>query len=192
MLLKFLLLLLLYCRAFRLPLSSKYGKQAVLTLTHRFGGATRCPRMAFFDSLISVPQHCILLKQKQQSSSFQHQQQRHQLQWNMSAAQTVDKRQRPLVSLLYVDQPDWQAELHQLPVPWQQVAMLQLNPLPHHQYLQQQQQQVTAQSCSWSDKQQLPPLLSACPCQGPSAFPLLEQFITSVCVQVRHCSSQQT
>eukprot|EP00879_Flechtneria_rotunda_P021736 GHRR01022920.1.p1 GENE.GHRR01022920.1~~GHRR01022920.1.p1 ORF type:complete len:353 (+),score=120.69 GHRR01022920.1:228-1286(+) len=44
-------------RAFRLYLSSKYGKHAVLKLTSRYGGANRCPQAAFYDGLVSI-QHC--------------------------------------------------------------------------------------------------------------------------------------
>jgi hypothetical protein len=106
------------------------------------------------------------------------------------------------MSLLRVEEPYWQQELQQLPLTWQQVPMLLLNPTPHNCSSHQQQQQQHGQ-CSegavpctaWAARQQqqlwgsglqaAAAASGAVVCYGPSPFPLLELFITSICVQVR-------
>jgi hypothetical protein len=104
------------------------------------------------------------------------------------------------VSLLQVEEPQWQHELQQLPLSWQQVPILLLNPSPHNSSSQQLQDgpqavhqqfgQCTGSSLQlqrqpWGNGAQAAAAGSAVVCCGPSSYPLLEQFIVSVCVQVR-------
>jgi hypothetical protein len=121
-----------------------------------------------------------------------------------AAAAAAASSCRP-VSLLKVEEPHWQQELQQLQLSWQQVPMLLLNPTPHncssqqlqdgpHAWQQQQQQQgqciggaLPAERRPWGEgvpAAAAAAASSAVVCFGPSPYPLLEQFIVSVCVQV--------
>jgi hypothetical protein len=185
-------------RAFRLYLSSKFGKTACLRLTNRFGGATLDPQAAFHQLLISVLHHSsssALAPLAAAADPAELAQQRQQ-QWRKGTAAVSGSTTWP-VSLLRVEEPNWQQELVQLPLTWQQVPMLLLNPTPHNSCSSQQLQD--GQQVSWQHQEQQQhagwsagrqhcdsglQTAGAVVCYGPSPFPLLEQFITSICVQV--------
>jgi hypothetical protein len=214
-------------RAFRLYLSSKYGKAAVLRLTHRFGGPSRCPKAAFHDALVSVlmppagadtvTRHQQLLSSdcdRSSSSSIGKEAlvaasgasshdagsastERSSAGDPSSSSSTCSGGQAATaagLSLLYME-TDGQQELLQLPPSWQQLPMLQLRPLEH----------VRPGAPAAADRSQAPPCLSSLqrqalrpgaapggppgalaaslscqPCCGPSPFPALDAFITSV------------
>lgn len=199
-----------FCRAFRLYLSSKYGKPTVLRLTPRFGGARRDPQAAFHDLLVSV-----LHSNSSRSNGLSPasgcdaplegspiQQQQESLPKVPSNKQHTRMSGQRQVSLLHLDGVDWQHELHQLPAAWQEVVMLQLNPLPHntnsssmlqqlpkcslhhtgwHEHWQHRQQQ---QGCTPGGVSSMAAAGPAVVHHGPSPYPLLEQFITSISTQV--------
>uniref|UniRef100_A0A383WFI1 DNA-directed primase/polymerase protein n=1 Tax=Tetradesmus obliquus TaxID=3088 RepID=A0A383WFI1_TETOB len=198
-------------RAFRLYLSSKFGKTACLRLTNRFAGATLDPQAAFHQLLISVLHHS---SSSSSSSALgplaaaaaapAELALRRQQQWRRTAAAAVPGGTRRPVSLLHVPEPKWQQLLQQLPLMWQTVPMLLLNPTPHnscsssqqlqdgeHGPMQEQQQQPGGCNGGWgSAGRQLgnrglhtAAAAGAVVCYGPSPYPLLEQFITSICVQ---------
>jgi hypothetical protein len=150
-------------------LSSKYGKAAQLRLTHRLGGATRCPKAGFLDSLISV------LHTRGGAAHS-----------GTRSSHIQQPQQQRRVSLLYVPD-DGNELLQQLPAAWQQVPMLQLRPLEHaaqQPAASGQQLQgcgawpaaaAAAGANAWPQGQQPQPQ------QCPGPFPLLERFIGGVC-----------
>jgi len=103
---------------------------------------------------------------------------------------------RPALSLLRVED-DGQQELLQLPLAWQQVAMLQLRPLPHCQHTATAAAAVHNRSTAVGVHGATPEqrfqgsltyltglgMLQASgqPCTGPSPLPLLDRFIGSIC-----------
>lgn len=210
-----LLLLGDLCRAFRLYLSSKYGKTACLRLTNRFGGAMLDPQAAFHDLLISVLHSSSGSNNTPLAAASLpcYQQQQRQLvqaaawQCGQGCAQRGRGGLCRPVSLLRVEGLDWQQELQQLPLAWQQIPVLQLNPVPHNpqQLLQHdpqqdgnghlQQQRLYCQGAAagspgtWQMGAAM--VAGAAVCHGPSPYPHLEHFITSVCVQVR-CRTTST
>jgi hypothetical protein len=195
------------CRAFRLYLSSKFGKTACLRLSNRFGGATLDPQAAFNHLLISVLHHssssskgvaALAAVAGSAELAVLKRQQWHRVSGGAAAA--AGSSCRP-VSLLQVEEPQWQQELQQLPLSWQQVPMLQLNPTPHNGSSQQLQDgqlvahhqqlgqciggSLQSERQAWGNAVPAAAAGGAVVCYGPSPYPLLEKFIVSVCIQVR-------
>lgn len=184
---------LLSCRAFRLYLSSKFGKTAVLRLTHRYGGKTRCPKAAFHDCLVSVlsppaqPNSNNGAAGAKFSAGSSH---------RSSSGSSSSSDRRPF--LLYMED-DGQQYLLQLPSTWQQLPILQLRPLVHPRPGEtaaagelgsaagpQTIQQPVLKPAFTAQVYQGPggfPALATCmqPQVGPSPFPALDSFITRVC-----------
>jgi hypothetical protein len=191
---------LLCCRAFRLYLSSKFGKTAVLRLTHRFGGTSRCPKVAFQDALISVLQPVVTPPRHSSDARTAAQPcaavpVTHCITANSSSTCSRSSSSAGL-RLLYMD-ADGQQELLQLPQEWQQLGMLQLRPLQHSKPGQHPATAAAAVlspaptgSGSMFAAGTAAPRLSlnaaslgtwSQPCYGPSPFPALDAFITSTC-----------
>lgn len=161
----------------------------MLRTTHRFRGAILCPKAAFMDSLVSVLKPCCIPASSTSacfSTSSSQRQQDRRSQW------------RPALLLLRVED-DGQQELLQLPLAWQQVAMLQLKPLPHCQHMHTATAAAAVHSRSTAggvhgatpEPRSHGPLThltglgmlqaSGQPCTGPSPLPLLDRFIGSIC-----------